>query len=28
MGLDYSVILVTTVILVLIGARLYPQLGA
>jgi hypothetical protein len=27
LGLDYAVILVTTVILVLIGARLYPQLG-
>jgi ABC-2 type transport system permease protein len=27
LGLDYAVIVVTTVILVLIGARLYPQLG-
>jgi ABC-2 type transport system permease protein len=27
MGLDYAVIVVTTVILVFIGARLYPQLG-
>ena len=27
LSLDYAVILVTTVILVLIGARLYPQLG-
>jgi ABC-2 type transport system permease protein len=27
LGLDYAVILVTTVILVWIGARLYPQLG-
>jgi ABC-2 type transport system permease protein len=27
LGVDYVVILVTTVILVLIGARLYPQLG-
>ena len=26
-GMDYAVILVTTVILILIGARLYPQLG-
>jgi hypothetical protein len=27
LGLDYAVIVVTSVILVLIGARLYPQLG-
>ena len=27
LDLDYAVILVATVILVLIGARLYPQLG-
>lgn len=27
LGLDYAVILVTTIVLVLIGARLYPQLG-
>jgi ABC-2 type transport system permease protein len=27
LGVDYAVILVTTVVLVLIGARLYPQLG-
>jgi ABC-2 type transport system permease protein len=27
LGVDYAVILATTVILVLIGARLYPQLG-
>ena len=27
LGLDYAVILLTTIVLVLIGARLYPQLG-
>jgi ABC-2 type transport system permease protein len=27
MGLDYAVILLTTIVLVFIGARLYPQLG-
>ncbi len=27
LGMDYAVILLTTVILVLIGARLYSQLG-
>jgi ABC-2 type transport system permease protein len=27
LGLDYAIILVTTIVLVLIGARLYPQLG-
>jgi ABC-type polysaccharide/polyol phosphate export permease len=27
LGLDYAVILVTTIILVLIGARLYPHLA-
>jgi ABC-2 type transport system permease protein len=27
LGMDYAVILSTTIILVLVGARLYPQLG-
>jgi hypothetical protein len=27
LGMDYTVILLTTIVLVLIGARLYPQLG-
>jgi ABC-2 type transport system permease protein len=27
LGIDYAVILLTTIVLVLIGARLYPQLG-
>jgi ABC-2 type transport system permease protein len=27
LGLDYAVILVTTIILVLVGARLYPRLA-
>jgi len=27
MGMDYAVILLTTIVLVLIGARMYPQLG-
>jgi ABC-2 type transport system permease protein len=27
LGMDYAVILLTTIVLVLIGARLYPQLG-
>jgi hypothetical protein len=27
LSMDYAVILLTTIVLVLIGARLYPQLG-